>query len=349
MEILIVGLVLAFVLFAFCRVAYKYADHREYIKDIVVPLVGPFLLTVAVAWLGHRAELRHAEDVVNQRKLAADDAEIHREISRSEVESQRQSEMMRGVLLSSDRQESNYLIAVDWQLARHLLRLKAIEKSNRTDLSREFDEEAVFYFFGLHRSALTDLYASKGNLAFPRLWMEAAFQDSAQNVILNILGADEMELDVSPIGEAVMYRYFSRSPASRIVPGSEQNSSVSGEFLFDFHRRINLSPSGAAAELDVVLRQEFEAVRMRLRTGKIKLDQLILDLYIMNGLAAYAYNSVLSEWYHLPPELKTEIPSSPLDPSRPPELFLHPFDSQSKRSFGQAAWTRICSSVNKPR
>lgn len=340
MEIVIVALVLAAFLILICGVAYKYASHREYMKDIVVPLVGPSLLTLLVAWLGYQAEIRHAEDVANQRKLAAEDAEVHREIARTEMESQRQLEMMRGVVLASDRREASYLIAVDWQLARHLLRLKAIEKSSRKDLPREFDEEAAFYFFGLHRRALTDLYANKGNLAFPRLWMEEAFQVSATNMIHNILGADEMDLSVSTLGEAAMYKYFA---------GQKQDASPSGELLFDFHCRINQNPSDAVAELDVVLRQEFVVFRERLRAGQIKLDEIILDLYVLNGITAYAYNSVLSDWYQLPPEHKTAIPSLPLDSGKPPELFLQPFETQGKKLSGQTAWERICSRVNKPK
>src|SRR5258706_6860272 len=101
----------------------KSADYN-FTKDVLVPVSTPLV----VAIIGVVFTLQSEE----------------------QQKSDQQTAVMREIMVSQDRHDTAFLIAVDTQLASHLRRLQAHKPI--TDPYTNFDEEAVFFFYGLHRS-----------------------------------------------------------------------------------------------------------------------------------------------------------------------------------------------------
>jgi hypothetical protein len=296
-------------------------DHLwRYLKDLAVPLVIPTLAVIITVWFTKQSERRQ----------------------RAEAESDKQTAIMREVMVSKDRNFISYIIAVDSQLIGHLLR----STNSQPD---SFDAEAAFFFFGLHRAALINLEASKGNLVFPRVWIEEAFHEMAKNVVTNILGADENSPQVSAIGEAVMYKYFGSANNDDSGSSGKDEHSRSGPLLIDFHRLLAetnpIRSSPKDAEDLKVLSEELGKFRERLKNKKM-VNELIEDLLIMDALVYYSYNSVFGNWYNLPKHLREEMPSVPLQTNSPPRLFVDALAAINRPTYTTNAWVRVCKLVN---
>ena len=292
------------VLLLLCGWKWKSDPTRwSFLKDLLVPSLAP----LAVAVLG-------IVFAYQQGKQQA-----------AEAERQQQRSAIRDAMFSQDRADASYLIAVDAQLATHLVRYIALTNNP----SRDFDEEGIFFYYGLHRAKLSNLSAAKGGLVFPREWISDAFNRFADSVITNILGGVETDPNVSALGEAVMYRYFGAA-------ASDSRETKSGPLLMEFHEF--LAQTNRSDPEERALCEEFARFKDRLETGGIRTNQLLDDISAMIGLVGFSYNDLFAEW-----TTTEEAPAAP-EPSRPPRRFLENF--QGCPDYGTNVWKQICSLEN---
>jgi len=215
---------------------------------------------------------------------------------------------------------------VDVQLENHFERY-----TNTVDQGRVFDEEAIFFFYGLHRAELENLSAARGELIFSRIWIENVYDGMARDVVELILGTDELDPAISPKGEAVIYKYFGKTSVDAA------QGPVATPLLMNFHAflagRNNASLTPEEAD---TLKNDFHNFQDRLRNNKIDLKSLHDDILGMNGLWYYCYNNIFTDWYGLN---RSEIPKTPPLPKDAPEQFMAAF--MNDPSDGTNAWNRI--------
>src|SRR5581483_221368 len=251
--------------------------------------------------------------------------------SEDQQKADQQTAVMREVMVSQDRHDTAFLVAIDTQLAAHLRRLQADKPI--TDLYTNFDEQAVFFFYGLHRSQIVNVWAAKGNLTFPRLWIADAFQMVADSLVENILGTEETDPRLDPKAEAVMYKYFGATAA-------DSSGTKTTPLLIDFSALLDgKADARLTKEETEVLVNEFHLFQDRLHKKQIDQDELITDLFAADGLVEYSHTSIFADWYKMPEYAADKIPAKPPLPSDPPEGFMDAF--KFYRNEGTNAWNRI--------
>lgn len=264
----------------------------DWLKDFLIPLITPFLVVALGFWFAIQSDKRQRE----------------------ESERQRQASAMRDLIVSQDRADTSFLLAVDTQLSNHFHRYLLAKKG---DKSAAFDEEAAFFFYGMHRASLINLHATEGNIVFPRLWMEETFENLANHVVETILGGTELDPALAPIGQAAIYEYFGRRSESN--PAERTKHSGAGPSLFRFHCLLHdiVTSADPAATLEAdALKEEFRNFQERLHSGKLDPSEVINTLFAMDALDVYAYNNTFADWYGTHPQ---PIPRNP--PPDPPAGF----------------------------
>jgi hypothetical protein len=239
---------------------------------------------------------------------------------------------MKEIISSRDRQEAAFLLTVDTELMAHVMRYQTTDSPGR-----DFDAEAIFFFYGLHRADLVNLSASKGVLLFPRLWIQDAFFTLAEHIVTNVLGAGEFDQAISPQSEAVIYKYFTQTP--------NDTKEKATPLLIDFHAFCvhGKSPLLSTDEAEV-LKAEFLRFKDRLAQNKIDTDHLNDDVLAMNGLFDYSFNYMFADWYRLPKNVRSEIPAGQPIPEDPPRLFMLTYGQFPEG--GTNAWKHIVRTVN---
>jgi hypothetical protein len=304
-----------------------------WLKDTVVPVMTS--MVVALLGIGFALE--------SNRRQTAD------------AEAERQTSLMRELIVSRDRRDTSYLLALDNELNIHLHRyIEMRKKGERT----RFEEEAAFFFYSKHRAALVNLRSNKSNLVFRRIWMENVFEQLAIHVVECVLGATEKDPQVSAEGEAATYWLFGAGVQS--TSGRDPAYKLGGHMvLANFDRLINdQDKSIDPHDQDVDrIKKEFEKFQVRLHNGdehppsdhNILTDELIDVLLAMQGLVAYSSNNVFSAWYGLGSE---KLPTNVKDlPAAAPQHFLdliwydfEPSEEQRVKHWDdrrQAAWKVI--------
>ena len=292
----------------------------EWLKDLLIPLITPVLVVVLGFWFAIQSDQRQ----------------------RAESERQRQTSAMRDVIVSQDRANTSFLIAIDIELSRHLTRyLSANEQGNNTD----FDEEAAFFFYGMHRAALVNLRATAGNIVFPRVWMEAAFENLANHIVETILGATELDPSVSGPGKAAIYEYFGVRADSDRTGSERAMHSSAGPLLLKFHCLLHdatISSDPVVALKTELLKNEFRDFQGRLHKKQFDPAEVIKTVLAINALAAYAYNNIFADWYGTHPEA---MPRNP--PADPPEHFLDSRPNEATKEQWQEVRRRAWDFVRK--
>ena len=278
----------------------------HWLTDFAIPLATPVIVGLLGILFAIKSDIRQRE----------------------EAERQRQTSVMRELIISQDRADTSFLLAIDAQLSHHLHRYH--------EGARGFNEEAAFFFYGMHRAALVNLRATEGNLVFPRLWMEDTFANLANHVGEVIVGAtEEGELTFSPEGEAVMYQYFGTRSSSNRKEGERDRQADTGPLLFQFHCLlhdiINPTDPAAVAEKEA-LRREFGIFRTRLDAKKVAPTEVINTIFAMDALRVYAYNNTFASWYETHPKPIPQVP-----PLNPPKDFAPDHSEQNR----QIAWKLI--------
>lgn len=261
----------------------------HWLRDLVIPLTTPVVVVLLGIFFALQSDKRQ----------------------RAEAERQRQTSVMRDLIISQDRAETSSLLAIDARLSDHLHRYHLGARGS--------NEEAAFFFYGMHRAALVNLQAREGNLVFPRLWMEEAFATLANRVVEIILGGTPRDLAFSPEGEAVMYHYFGTHSGSNRKEGELERHSDTGPLLFQFHCLLhditNPTDPVAVAEKEA-LKKEFGRFQARLDAKEFTPEKVINTIFAMDVLRAYAYNNTFATWYDSHPEPIPQIP-----PINPPKDF----------------------------
>lgn len=282
----------------------------EWLKDLLIPLITPVVVVALGFWFAIQSDRRQ----------------------RAESERQRQASVMKDLIVSQDRANTSSFLAVGTQLSNHLQRYVS---GNKLHKNTDFDEEAIFFFYGMHRAALVNLHATEGNLVFPRVWMEEAFENMASHVVEAILGTTELDPALPADGEAVLYAYFgARSDSSRTATEQAKHSEA-GPLLFSFHCLLHDTTKASDPIIALegeLLRNQFHDFQERLHNQKIKPSEVMDTLFAMDALDVYAYNNAFADWYGTQAE---KIPQDP--PSDPPRLFL-PSASQEVR---KSTWDLI--------
>lgn len=264
-------------------------NRQEWLKDILVPVMTS--LVVALVGLGFAFESGRRQ--------------------RADLESDRQTSVMRELMVSQDRRDTAYILALNLNLNIHLhryIRLKQEQSSTR------FEEEAIFFFYSKHRAALVNLRSSEGSLVFRRLWMENVFEQLSIHVVESVLGGlSERDPGVSAEGESATYKLFgARVPSATEMNDEPKRLGGHPMVLADFNRLINdeTRPLESQDQDTRRIRQEFEAFQKRLHNGDkqppidphINKAELINSLLAMQGLVAYSYQNLFSVWYGLAEE-----------------------------------------------
>jgi hypothetical protein len=316
--LVIVGLILLAVILIGIFHKSKSTEY-DYIRDVIVPVTTPAVIALIGLILTLQSEQRQR---------------LEAELQQQQQRADQQVTVMREIMVSQDRRDVSSLIAIDMQMAVHVRRLQVNDPI--TDPYTNFDEEAVFYFFGLHQTELVNVWASKGNLTFPRLWMANAFEAVIENVVTNILGADYMDPRLDPKVEAVMYKYFggtfAGSDGAKMTP-----------LLMDFHALLeNDKNTILTAEERETLIAAFHRFQDRLHKKEIKEDDLINDLFAADGLVEYSYVGIFSDWYKLPQYAAEYIPPEPPLPPSPPAAFMEAFkDYGDNGATGTNTWNWV--------
>jgi hypothetical protein len=291
-------------------------DRALWLKDIVVPVMTS--LVVALVGIGFAFESTRRQ--------------------RADADSDRQTSLMRELMVSQDRRETAHLFALHLNLNIHLHRyMRMIEMPKEPGLDKRirFEEEAIFFFYSKHRAALVNLRSSKGNLVFRRVWMEIIFQQLAIHIVETILGAGERDPKVFAEGEAATYRLFAvGAPAlseTSDEPRKPEGYRLGGYLvLSDFHRLMSDESTSDSKDPDVVqIKKEFGLFQEALHNGDkqppidpyIDKAKLINSILAMQGLEAYSYQNLLSVWYGL---VEEEIPTDVKQlPQAVPKNFLN--------------------------
>lgn len=277
----------------------------HWLRDLAIPLATPVIVGLLGIFFAIKSDMRQ----------------------RAEAERQRQVSVMRELIISQDQVDTSFMIAIDAQLSNHLHRYIAG--------ARGFDEEATFFFYGMHRAALVNLHATAGNLVFPRLWMEEAFEGLANHVVELILGTTELDPALSAESEAVIYQYFGTRSGSNRKEGERIRHGDTGPLLFQFHCLLHdmIAPTDpvAAAEQDA-LKKEFGIFRARLDAKEFAPAEVINTIFAMDALCVYAYNNTFAAWYETHPEPIPQIP-----PLNPPNDFAPAYPPASR----QDTWNLI--------
>lgn len=304
--------------------------HKHaWLKEIVVPVMTSLVVAVlGICFTVESARRQHAD-----------------------TESDRQTSLMRELIISQDRRDTNHILALDHQLN---IRLQRYMEKQKQGQDTAFEEEAAFFFYSKHRAALVNLRSTAGNLVFRRLWMQDVFEQLALRVVECILGGKESDSKVSAEGESAAYKLF----GGRVLGGRAQSMPVTSEqanaqgaqsmVLADFDRLINdRSNAFDPSDLDVVrIKQEFQTFKKRLQepdpTAAIDTHELIDLLLAMRGLVAYSYDNLFSAWYGLSSE---EIPIHVKDlGSAAPEHFLetipYDFETSAPKEQRQQHWEK---------
>jgi hypothetical protein len=298
----LVGAALISILIIGAIIANKRKNAWSFLKDLIVPMVTPVVVGLFGFWFASQQYQQQAAD----------------------AERQQQTIVMRDIIASQEHRDISLLSAVDSQLMYHLVRY-----CRTNDQFRTFDEEAIFYFYGLHRAELVNLIATKGGLMFPRIWIEDVHYKLAVDVVFQILGANEFDPHISPMGEAVIYKYFGNASAD--------DGKVLGKtpLLIDFHSFLTkTNDSTLTAEEAGILCGEFHNFQKRLQNNEIDRGKLIYDIIGMGHLAVYCYNNTFAYWYDLHPDkIPDELPNDA------PEQFMSAF--KDDLSVGTNVWNRI--------
>lgn len=278
----------------------------HWLRDLAIPLATPVIVGLLGIFFAIKSDMRQRE----------------------EAERQRQTSVMRELIISQDRADTSFLLAIDAQLSHHLRRYH--------EGARGFNEEAAFFFYGMHRAALVNLQATEGNLVFPRLWMEDTFANLANHVGEVIVGApEESDLTFSPEGEAVIYQYFGTRSGSNRKGDERARQGDSSPLLFQFHCLLhdisNPTDPVAVAEKEA-LKREFGIFRARLEAKKFASAEVINTVFAMDVLRVYAYNNTFASWYETHPEPIPQVP-----PLNPPKDFAPDHSEQDR----QTAWKLI--------
>jgi len=339
-EISVVILLLVSLLFSIGWRWKSNPDRWAFLKDLLIPLVTPMVVVLLGFWFAQQQAQQQAVEAQKQSRQQALDAQIQAKQQALDAAIQQQANVMKQVMFSQERRDTSFLIAVDTQLTVHLLRYASLENNP----SKNFDEEAIFFFYGLHRAKLVNLQATRGSLAFPRLWMESAFQELADNVVTNIVGNDVLDENAVPQGEAVIYKYFGLAGGDAKQPGTTP-------LLMDFHALLAASTNSVLTDEETgILKAEFSRFHQRLQANDINMDDLVGDLFAMIGLVNYAYNNLFADWYQLQKHPGDDIPKTPpLSPGCPPEQFALGLESLADNEADSItnAWNRICILVNQ--
>lgn len=288
---------------------FKVTEKKRaaWLKDIFVPVMTS--LVVALVGIGFALESARRQRV--------------------DTEADRQTSLMRDLMISQDRRETAQLFALHLNLNIHLHRYIQMKKEQQPDENRiRFEEEAIFFFYSKHRAALVNLRSSKGNLVFRRVWMENIFEQLAIHIVEIILGAGEREPKVSAEGESATYKLFgARAPAASETNDEPRRLSGGNLVLADFDRLINGQSTSGFQDPDVRrIRIEFEGFQERLHNGDkqppvdpyIDKAELIRSILAMQGLVAYSYQNLLSVWYGLEEhEIPTDAKCLPEDAPKP--------------------------------
>jgi hypothetical protein len=306
MSTTLIIVIFGFVLIVLISVLVAAWRHRAepadfvFIKDAVVPVSIPVVVVIVGFVFTYQSE--------------------------KQQEAEQRTAAMREFFISQERRDLSFLAAVDRQLAIHLIRFR----EDKNDDYKAFDEEAIFFFYGLHREELVNLSASKGRVVFPRPWIGEAFSRLERDT-KEVLGTNDFDTNISPEGEAVMYKYFGNTSVD------DSKSSVATPLLIDFHTYIaktNALKSTPGKDDD--LNTEFQNFKGRFE----KIDatdtmKLVEDISGMKGLILYCERDILGDWYdesngfEIPPKMPTDAP----------EEFMENF--LAAPSLGTEAWNRI--------
>jgi hypothetical protein len=179
---------------------------------------------------------------------------------------------------------------------------------------------------------MINLAATEGNLVFPRIWMEEAFDELAENVVVRIRGAEEYDPSISAEGEAITYQYFggyaSGKSTDRPLPS-----------LFAFHwllHGVNITSHQVSAIEADALQREYQRFRERLRTDQFNAHEVMMNLRAMRALSTYAYNNTFAEWYGFERE-----PFEAKASRMAPKYFMRSWETKER----EATWQLILKGV----
>jgi hypothetical protein len=292
----------------------------EFSKDFAAPL----LLVLLAGFLAYEFNVQRDAEGENERKAA----------------------ILREIMTTRDGPDVAFFTAVGDRLTMHLRRYEKFQSfqsagpmprndcqpesnAQKTALFDEFDERAIYFFYGMYRVARLDFLATRGFVLYPRIWMEEAFSRVTDKVIEDFMGVKEDDPGASAVEQAALYHYFGASRASYYT-GSNTGSKRPDDpipDLFKFNKMLeNATQSTGEDPYVAELRKGFQDFRERLRNKCIPSQDIITSFEAIVGLDDYAFNTLFSKWYrqfhsdsHLPVEkLRND----------PPEDFLrYPLDT----------------------
>jgi hypothetical protein len=292
----------------------------------------------------------------------------------AEAENQRKAAILRDIMTIRDGPDVAFFTAVGDRLKVHLRRYEKFRQSQsagpmprndcqpesdaqKTALFDEFDERAIYFFYGMYRVARLDFLTTKGYILYPRIWMEEAFYRVTDKIIKDFMGGKkEDDLCASPVELAALYHYFGASKASYYT-GSKRPDDAFPD-LFRFNKMLeNATQSTCEDPYVAELRKGFQDFRERLRKKRIPWQEIITSFDAIEGLDDYAFNTLFSKWYGYK-KVSPDLPVEEELQNNPPKEFLrYPLDTfefkshvpaQKKKEWDeerQKAWETILNNL----
>jgi len=281
----------------------------------------------------------------------------------SEIQSKEM--VLRDMMTKSNGPDVAFFTAVGERLTVHLQRYKElrqkIEQGNATEemeRAADFDQKAIYFFYGMYRVAVVDFLATKGFVLYPRIWMEEAFEGLNHGIVEEFMGTQE-RINLHPEEEAALYRYFGAMKATYHT-GSKRADESSPD-LFEFTLILTNTPSSPTPSdtpsnqyyhdsMVNELKKGFSRFQTQLQNNKIDFERIILAVEAMIGLDDYAFNTLFPQWYQQfkispPVELHEFLSDPPEDFLRYP---LPTFDETAGRTWcteRQNVWCIILENV----
>jgi hypothetical protein len=339
---------------------HKHGFLYEFSKDFAAPLLLAFLgVFLAFEFNKNQQKQRDAEAANQQKQRDA------------EAENQRKAAILRDIMTTRDGPDVAFFTAVGDRLRVHLRRYEKFRSfqsagpmprndrqpesdGQNTALFDEFDERAIYFFYGMYRVARLDFLTTKGYVLYPRIWMEEAFSRVTDKIIEDFMGVKEDDPGASAVEQAALYHYFGASGASYHT-GSKRPDDAFPD-LFRFTKMLeNATQSTSEDPYEAELRKGFQDFRERLRKKRIPSQEIITSFDAIIGLDDYAFNTLFSEWYKK--QVSPDLPVEKLHNTPPEEFLPYPLDTfefksnvpaQKKKEWDeerQKAWKTILNNL----
>jgi hypothetical protein len=303
----------------------------EVTKSVTVPIAGPLILAAVGFWFGSQLDRQRTADTDSQSKAA----------------------ILREHMTTQNGPDVAFFTAIGDRLTVHLQRYKKHRAKGQAsgnlpgylDANAQFDEQAIYFFYGMFRVALVDFFATKGFVLYPRIWMEQAFEGLSNHVVEHFNDGKESELKSDPEEQAALYRYFGASKAMYHTTSSRDAESIPD--LSQFHSLLEKEPQ---------LKTGFANFQKRLRNGAIQPDEMIRTFEAIVGLDDYAFNTLFTKWYRqfggeepptiLPKKLMCDPPNAFLPYPLPNFEATNPQRKDDEwKDERKKAWTMILQNV----